>query len=68
MPISKSALATTTARQIWETRLVLCMVFNEEFDFCSQLLITLLLRNSIFLPSEYALFDYAKLKEITQLP
>ena len=52
VPISKSALVATTVHQIWKIRLVLCMVFNEEFDFCSQHLITSLLRNSIFLHSE----------------
>ena len=52
VPISKSALVMTTVHQFQKLRLVFCMVFNQEFEFCSQNFITSLLRNSIFLHSE----------------
>ena len=52
MPISKSALITTTVHQFQKLRLVLRMVFNQEIEFCSQNCITSLFRNSIFLHSE----------------
>ena len=52
VPISKSALVMTTVHQFQKLRLFFCMVFNQEFEFCSQNFITSLLRNSIFLHSE----------------
>ena len=52
MPISKSALVTATVQQFQKSRLVSCMFFNQEFEFCVQLFFTLLSRNSIFLHSE----------------
>ena len=52
MPISTSALVMTTVHQFQKLRLFFCMVFNQEFEFCSQNFITSLLRNSIFLHSE----------------
>ena len=51
----------TTVCQIWKTRPILCMVFNEEFDFCSQHLISSLLRNSIFLPSEVNILELSQI-------
>ena len=35
-PISKSAFVTATVHQFQKLRLVLCMVFNQEFEFCVQ--------------------------------
>ena len=35
-PITKSALFTTTVPQFQKLRLVLFMVFNQEFEFCFQ--------------------------------
>ena len=52
MLISKSALVTITVYQIQKLRLLLCMVFNQEFEFCVQSFFTSLFRNSIFLHSE----------------
>ena len=52
MPISKSALVTTTVHQFQKLGLVLCMVFNQEFEFCVQTFFTSLLKNSIFIHSE----------------
>ena len=52
MLISKSALVTITVYQIQKLRLLLCMVFNQEFEFCVQLFFASLFRNSIFLHSE----------------
>ena len=52
MPISKSALVTATVHQFQKLRLVLCMVFNQEFEFCVQNFFTSLFGNSIFLHSE----------------
>ena len=71
MPISKSALITATVDQFQNLRPVLCMVFNQEFEFCVQNFFTLVFGNSIFLHSEARFssdFDYAKLKEIARLP
>ena len=52
VPISKSALVTTTVHQFQKLGLVLCMVFNQEFEFCVQTFFTSLLKNSIFIHSE----------------
>ena len=52
MPITKFAPVVTTVNQFQKLRLVLCMVFNQKFEFCSQYFITSFLRNSIFLHSE----------------
>ena len=52
VPISKSALVRTTVHQFQKLGLVLCMVFNQEFEFCVQLFFASLFRNSIFLHSE----------------
>ena len=52
MPISKSALVTATVHQFQKLGLVLCMVFNQEFEFCVQTFFTSLLKNSIFIHSE----------------
>ena len=49
MPISKSALVTTTVHQFQKLGLVLCMVFNQEFEFCVQSFFSSVLKNSIFL-------------------
>ena len=51
-PISKSALVRTTVHQFQKLGLVLCMVFNQEFEFCVQTFFTSLLKNSIFIHSE----------------
>ena len=52
MLIFKSALVTATVHQFQKLRLVLCMVFNQKFEFCVVNSFTLLFRNSIFLHSE----------------
>ena len=52
VPISKSALVMTTVHQFQKLGLVLCMVFNQEFEFCVQTFFTSLLKNSIFIHSE----------------
>ena len=50
--ISKSALVMTILIQFQKFRLVLCMVFNQEFEFFVQTFFTSRLKNSIFLHSE----------------
>ena len=52
MLISKSVLVTATVHQFQKLRLVLCMVFNQEFEFCVQNFFTSLFGNSFFLHSE----------------
>ena len=69
MPISKSALVTTTVHQFQKLGLVLCMVFNQEFEFCVQTFFYFTLEKLNFYTLRGpALFDYAKLKEIAQIP
>ena len=69
MLISKFALVTATVHQFQKLRLVLCMVLNQEFEFCVQKFFTSLFINSIFFKLlGQALFNYAKLEEIAQLP
>ena len=62
VPISKSALLMTTVHQFQKLKLVLCMVFSQEFEFCVQNYFTLQKLNFSTLDSE-ALFEYAKLKK-----
>ena len=52
MLISKSALVTITVYQIQKLRLLSCMVFNQEFEFCVKTFFTSLLKNSIFIHSK----------------
>ena len=40
VPISKSALVTTTVHQFQKLGLVLCKVLNQEFEFCVQSFLT----------------------------
>ena len=60
-PISKFALE--------DLNLKISIVFTQEFEFCFQIFIPLLLRNLIFETSEAPpLFDFEKLIEIALLP
>ena len=52
VPNFKYALVTTTVHQFQKSRLVLCMIFNQEIELCVQAFFTWLLKNSIFLHSE----------------
>ena len=69
MPISKSALVTATVHQFQNLRLVLGMVYSQEFEFCVQNFFTSLFRNSIFLHSEAWLSSIMQnRKKIAQIP
>ena len=64
-PISKFALVRIIVHQLKNFNLKICMVFTQEFEFCFQIFIPLVLRNLIF---GTPLFDFEKLTEITFLP
>ena len=51
-PIFKYAVVTTTVHQFQKSRLVLCMIFSQEVEFCVQTFFTSFLKNSIFLHIE----------------
>ena len=47
MPIVKLALGMTTVHQFQKSKLELCMVFTQKFEFCFKNVAISLLRNSI---------------------
>ena len=51
-PISKFALVRIIVHQLKNLNLKICMVFTQEFEFCFQIFIPLVLRNLIFETSE----------------
>ena len=68
-PIPKFALVRIIVHQSKNLNLKICMVFTQEFEFCFQIFIPLVLRNLIFETSEAPpLFDLEKLTEIALLP
>ena len=59
-PISKFALVTIIVHQLKNLNLKICMVFTQEFEFCFQIFIPLVLRNFIFETSEAPLTSISK--------
>ena len=51
-PISKFALVRMIVHQFKNLKLKICMVFTQEFEFCFQIFILLVLRNLFFETSE----------------
>ena len=52
VPIPKFALVRIIVHQLKNLNLKICMVFTQEFEFCFQIFIPLVLRNLIFETSE----------------
>ena len=66
---SRFALAMTVFPQFQKLRLVSCMFFNQDFEFCVQSFFTSLETQFFYTPRPGSFnFDYAKLKETAQLP
>ena len=69
VPIFKSAIITATVHQFQKLGLVVCMVFNQKFESCVQTFFYFNLEKLNFYTLRGpALFDYAKLKEIAEIP